>query len=498
MRRTLSCVAVLLTLGLAGFSPAAAQTTHTVTDCGDTTPGGAPGQLRTLIVAAGAGDTIVIPATCSVITLTGTPDNDDGTTGDLDVLVDLTIQGQGLGLTVIDGGGIDRIFDVLAGVDLTLQKLTIRNGNATTNAGTKSGGGIYNEDGNLTLTDVAVTGNTADNGGGIFDNNGTMTLTNVVVSGNTATVDGGGIFSALTADSVTNSTVSDNTAAGEGGGIVNNGPMTLLNVTVADNQATTEGGGVATTASGSTSIQNTILSGNTAAASPDCDGVTTLHNTLISDTTGCTVSGTPDATDLTGSANLNPLANNGGGTLTRALQGNSVAVNAGNPAACPPTDQRGVARAGVCDIGAYEHDPTVIIAGYVNQVSYAPGETLTVGVNAFNGGAAMVVDVYAVILPPAGVVPGCTTSAAFVIIGGAVLLCADTTPFDQFPALASNVPLGTMTTAIVADIFSVALTGAPPGLYEYIVLVVDAGAAADGVFTGAEIRSISRIPWFVI
>jgi hypothetical protein len=55
-----------------------------------------------------------------------------------------------------------------------------------------------------------------------------------------------------------------------------------------------------------------------------------------------------------------------------------------------------------------------------------------------------------------------------------------------------------MTTAIVADIFSVALTGAPPGLYEYIVLVVDAGAAADGVFTGAEIRSISRIPWFVI
>jgi predicted outer membrane repeat protein len=493
-------MAVMLTFALASLSPAAAQTTHTVTDCGDTTPGGAPGQLRTLILAAAAGDTVAIPASCPVITLTGLPDDDAGVTGDLDVLVDLTIQGQGLGLTVIDGGGIDRVFDVLPGVDLTLQKLTIRNGDGTTNAGTKSGGGIYNEDGNLTLTDVALTGNTADNGGGIFDNNGTMSLTNVVVNDNTATVDGGGIFSALTQDTLTNVTISNNTAAGEGGGLVNNGPMTLLNVTVADNQAATEGGGIATTASGATTIQNTILSGNTAAAGPDCDGVTTLHNTLISDTTGCTVSGTPDATDLTGSANLNPLANNGGPlpTLTRALQGNSPAVNAGNPAACPPTDQRGAGRSGTCDIGAYEHDSTVIIAGYVNQVSYAPGETLTVGVNAFNGGAALLVDIYAVILPPAGVLPGCTTSAAFVIIGGAVLLCADTTPFAQFPALASNVALGTMTTAIVADLFSVALAGAPPGVYEYIVLVVDAGAAADGVFTGAEIKSISRIPWFVI
>jgi hypothetical protein len=496
MRRTLSCVAVLLTLALAGLSPAAAQTT--VTDCGDTTPGGAPGQLRTLILAAVAGDTIVIPASCSVITLTGLPNDDAGVTGDLDVLVDLTIQGQGIGVTVIDGGGIDRVLDALPNVDLTIQNLTIRNGNGTTNTGTKSGGGIYNEDGNLTLSNVAVTGNTADSGGGIFDNNGTMSLTNVVVNGNTATVDGGGIMSALTQDTLTNVTISNNTAAGEGGGLVNNGPMTLLNVTVADNQAGTEGGGIATTASGATTIQNTILSGNTAAAGPDCDSVTTLHNTLISDTTGCTVNGTPDATDLTGSANLNPLANNGGQTLTHATQGNSLAVNAGNPAACPTTDQRGVARSGVCDIGAYEHDPTVIIGGYVNQVSYAPGETLTVGVNAFNGGAAVLVDIYAVILPPAGVVPGCVTSAAFVIIGGAVLLCADTTPFGQFPALASNVALGTMTTAIVADIFSVALAGAPPGVYEYIVLVVDAGAAADGVFTAAEIKSISRIPWFVI
>src|SRR5262245_30191262 len=42
---------------------------HTVTDLGDSTPGGAPGQLRRLITDAGNGDTINIPA--GVIILTG-------------------------------------------------------------------------------------------------------------------------------------------------------------------------------------------------------------------------------------------------------------------------------------------------------------------------------------------------------------------------------------------------------------------------------------------
>jgi hypothetical protein len=95
-------------------------------------------------------------------------------------------------------------------------------------------------------------------------------------------------------------------------------------------------------------------------------------------------------------------------------------------------------------------------------------------------------------------VPGCTQSVAFIVLGGAVLVCADTTPFDAFPTLASSVTLPTMTTAIVADIFSVALAAAPPGAYEVVVFVVDAGAAADGVFTAAEVKSLSRFSWFVI
>jgi hypothetical protein len=55
---------VALALAVA-WPMAAAADTHTVTDCGDSIPGGTSGQLRHLINTAAAGDTIVIPA-CTV------------------------------------------------------------------------------------------------------------------------------------------------------------------------------------------------------------------------------------------------------------------------------------------------------------------------------------------------------------------------------------------------------------------------------------------------
>ena len=54
---------------------------------------------------------------------------------------------------------------------------------------------------------------------------------------------------------------------------------------------------------------------------------------------------------------LGPLANNGGPTLTLALLPGSPAIDAGNTAAAPPTDQRGVPRTygQAADIGAFEY-----------------------------------------------------------------------------------------------------------------------------------------------
>ena len=54
---------------------------------------------------------------------------------------------------------------------------------------------------------------------------------------------------------------------------------------------------------------------------------------------------------------LGPLADNGGPTLTMALVAGSRAIDAGNDAVAPPTDQRGYPRpAGLtADIGAFEY-----------------------------------------------------------------------------------------------------------------------------------------------
>src|SRR5258708_6892186 len=86
-----------------------------VSDFGDS---GAPGQLRTLISAAAAGDTIVIPP--ATIVLTGAAGDDANASGDLDIKQSVTIVGSGPTLTVIDAQGVDRVIDVLSTGDLVL------------------------------------------------------------------------------------------------------------------------------------------------------------------------------------------------------------------------------------------------------------------------------------------------------------------------------------------------------------------------------------------
>jgi hypothetical protein len=56
---------------------------------------------------------------------------------------------------------------------------------------------------------------------------------------------------------------------------------------------------------------------------------------------------------------LGPLADNGGSTLTMALLRGSPAIDSGNTAAAPQTDQRGFSRpfGAATDIGAYEIVP---------------------------------------------------------------------------------------------------------------------------------------------
>ena len=115
---------------------------------------------------------------------------------------------------------------------------------------------------------------------------------------------------------------------------------------------------------------NTILATNQPA---NCSGsVTDGGHNLSSDASAAFAGpGSLNSTDPL----LGPLAGNGGPTLTIALLPGSPAIDAGNTAAAPPTDQRGFARFGTADIGAYEFWPPIL------QISSSPAGGYTISAN---------------------------------------------------------------------------------------------------------------------
>lgn len=155
-------------------------TVNSAADAVDATPGdgvcetGAGNGTCTLRAAvqegnAAPGTTIVeVPAGEYLLSIPGM-DEDQGATGDLDVLGKLTIRGAGSEATFVDGGALDRLMQVGGGGSLRLEGLTVRNGRLPfrdpdffTNRG---GAGILNE-GVLTLAGVAVLANSVDGFGG--------------------------------------------------------------------------------------------------------------------------------------------------------------------------------------------------------------------------------------------------------------------------------------------------------------------------------------------
>jgi len=485
--------ALLLTVTLAAPELGAAATL-TVTNFGDS---GAPGQLRTLLDAAAPGDTIVIPA--GTITLTGPA---DASGGGLPITKTVTIQGAGPGLTIIDGGGLERgmLIYATAGPSVAISNLTIRNGVDRTVFG---GAGMFIDAGlTVTLTNVAISGNRAlgpgDGGGVLVYSGSTVTMSNVVVSGNASAAFSGGIvnFGTLTLTNVTvsgnsatngagitnssegvltlaNVTVSENTASEFGGGLDNFGAAALTNVTVSGNAATIDGGGIENaggstltlvnvTVSGNTGggivnlgtviLKNVLLSGNTAPPEDsNCEfdpatPVTSLGHNLDSGTT-CGFTGPGDLNNV--NALLGPLQNNGGLTRTHALLSGSPAINAGTNTGCPATDQRGVGRpqGATCDIGAFEFAATVAAVA-LNGSTFHTGQQITYQGTFSPGFGPTQVDIYA-----GAVLPDGTTFASLVNSPSGIGIVIGPTP----------VPFSTnVTLAPLAVPFAYIFTGTEP------------------------------------
>ena len=254
---------------------------------------------------------------------------------------------------------------------LTITNSTLAHNMTNSHAGC-GGGGIRNS-GTVTITNSTLADNVArgdSEGGGIENNFGTITITNSTLAHNVAggNSHGGGIsnWGTLT---IINSTLAENMADAYsggggrdgGGGISNAGTLTIINSTLAENMAGGNGGGIFNRVGGSVALQNTILALNTTGGTgPDCVGpITSLGNNLIGDLTGCTMTLQP--TDLTGNPGLDEFIDEGApGTGYFPLLPTSRAIDAGNEAACPKTDQLGEHRNKPCDIGAIEFEGMVV------------------------------------------------------------------------------------------------------------------------------------------
>jgi len=363
-------------LALTTFAAAHAAV-YTVTRTDDTADGACNTDcsLREAILAANANhgpDVILLPAGTYTLTLAGAGE-DQGATGDLDLRDDLTILGASADTTVIDGGQLDRVLDIAAGVHAEISGVTIRNGRV---AG--AGGGIRNA-GTLDLSASVVSGNSTTQGGyggGIWSGGGgsTLALDRSTISGNSADGGGGG-FALSSATTVTESTVSGNHANLYGGGLYAYAKtqVAFSGSTITGNAAVKNGGGIFAEIApfiGVTQpeLRDSILAGNTGSPQRDCTGTVQSDGyNLVGDASDCIdfQSGHHDLSGINGviiDPKLGPLASNGGPTPTHSLLAGSPAL--GQSSSCNAADQRGQARpASGCDIGAFQTGTACVAGG---------------------------------------------------------------------------------------------------------------------------------------
>jgi CSLREA domain-containing protein len=319
------------------------------------------------------------------------------TSGQVSLNKSLTITNPLAPGLAVDGQGNSRVFNIIGGAQVTIEDIAIINGNA---GGGLGGGILVNNNSQLTLNRCLVANNQAHAGGGLRsigagavveitectfqgnqtpnegggainnDLNSTMTITRSSIVGNSGRYAGGIANYNGAVMTVRNSTVSGNscTDAQSGGGVENydgGATLTIENSTITGNSCGGNGsaGGIFNNTNAPILV-NSIVAGNTAAR-PDLSGSFTSggHN-LIGDATGS--SGFSDGVngDQVGSSAspidplLDALTDNGGPTFTHALLPGSPAIDSGDNAVAPATDQRGSGFPrivhGTIDIGAFE------------------------------------------------------------------------------------------------------------------------------------------------
>lgn len=334
----------------------------------------------TLDCIAGSGPDVLELGADSVYTFEAPTAGDNA----LEITSEITINGNNATVERSAAGGTPNFRLISSTGVLTLNDLTVRNGqadndgcilsqnNLTIRRSTITGcsaagfaGAIAHVSGSLTLEQSTVSNSSGGYGGGInlqgvggaYDVN----ITDSTISGNSARF-GGGIRAIFNDAAITmvNSTVSGNTADNFGGGFLDEqaGTVTITNSTLFNNDSPSGGALFTRSDNGILNLRNSVLGGTATGA--DC---TSTDGDIAENSSNIVEDGSCSPTS-NGDPGLGVLQDNGGFTFTHALSETSLARDRANNDNCPGFDQRGETRFdGRCDAGAFEgqFDPGPIL-----------------------------------------------------------------------------------------------------------------------------------------
>jgi len=293
-------------------------TVHAATVTVTSTADNGAGTLRNALAGVANGDTINFTVTGS-ITLT---------TGELVISNSVNILGPGPGSVAVNGNLASRVFHVTNAVTAVISGLTITNGAVNGGFPGFLGGGVWNQQSTLTLSNCAIIANQVDGfyGGGVFNDgfsgngNATLSIIASTFSANVGDSGGGGIYNLSSGTTTANVSINASTFSGNSGGSINGGgifnqssgghaTITVSNSTFSGNSCNDNGGGIANlanTGTGAVTVVACTFSGNAAGSAGFGGGI---YNN------GGSGSGLAVLTVIASTFSGNTAANSNGGSI---------------------------------------------------------------------------------------------------------------------------------------------------------------------------------------